>query len=190
MLVMDSMLEILMKKKSIKNWSKPKFKIGDKVIATYQYDMMDRTRADGIVLEVNKENDEGEFKGRFMYRVKCEENSLMNDWYLGTNLELVKKASSNYEKALWPNKAKKKKLRKVGDIMLDLEPLLFELHEDHDMQHGEVLYLINGWQKIHVPEQIETYEDGSHPVFYGPRPAENYGEKMRKKLEMQKLSSA
>jgi len=66
----------------------------------------------------------------------------------------------------------KKNLRKVGDIMLDMEKLLFELHIDHDMQHGEVLYLINGWQKIHVPGQIETYEkDGTHPVLYGPKPA-------------------
>lgn len=66
---------------------------------------------------------------------------------------------------------KTKPLRKVGDIMLDMEKLLFELHEGHDMQHGEVLYLVNGWQKIHVPEQIETYEkDGTHPVLYGPKP--------------------
>jgi hypothetical protein len=64
----------------------------------------------------------------------------------------------------------KKAIRPAGDIMLDMEKLLFELHIDHDMQHGEVLYLINGWQKIHVPSQIETYvEDGTHPVLYGPR---------------------
>lgn len=66
---------------------------------------------------------------------------------------------------------KSKKLRPVGDIMLDMEKLLFELHVDHDLQHGEVLYLINGWQKIHVPDQIETYvSDGSHPILYGPKP--------------------
>jgi hypothetical protein len=65
-----------------------------------------------------------------------------------------------------------KKLRKLGDIMVDMEALLFELHLDHDMQHHEVLYLINGWQKVHVPQQIETYEkDGSHPVLYGPKKA-------------------
>ncbi|NJO48196.1 MAG: hypothetical protein HC840_00610 [Leptolyngbyaceae cyanobacterium RM2_2_4] len=64
----------------------------------------------------------------------------------------------------------KKTLRKVGDIMLDMEKLLFELHCGHDMQHGEVLYLINGWQKIHVPGQIETYtDDGSNPILYGPK---------------------
>ena len=67
-------------------------------------------------------------------------------------------------------KMAKKKLRKLGDIMFDMEELLFELHLDHDMQHGEVLYLINGWQKIHVPECIETYNKGGHPVLYGPKP--------------------
>ena len=63
-----------------------------------------------------------------------------------------------------------KKIRRLGDITQDLEVLLLELHIDHDLQHGEVLYLINGWQKIHVPQQIETYEkDGTHPVLYGPK---------------------
>lgn len=64
----------------------------------------------------------------------------------------------------------KAKLRRVGDIMLDMEKLLFELHIDHDLQHGEVLYLINGWQNIHVPEQREIYTaDKTSPVLYGPR---------------------
>lgn len=69
-----------------------------------------------------------------------------------------------------------KKLRPVGEIMSEMEDLLYELHASpeeggHDMQHGEVLYLINGWQKIHVPSQIETYDkDGTHPVLYGPKP--------------------
>lgn len=65
----------------------------------------------------------------------------------------------------------KKPIRPLGDITQDLEKLLLELHIDHDLQHGEVLYLINGWQKIHVPDQIETYEkDGTHPILYGPTP--------------------
>jgi hypothetical protein len=68
----------------------------------------------------------------------------------------------------------KKEIRPLGDIMLDMEKLLFELHGSpqeggHDMQHYEVIYLINGWQKVHVPEQIETYEDGTHPSLYGPK---------------------
>lgn len=68
--------------------------------------------------------------------------------------------------------------------MLDMEKLLYELHLGHDMQHGEVLYLVNGWQKIHVPNHIETYErDGSHPVLYGPkkrRPMREISEDIKK----------
>jgi len=61
-------------------------------------------------------------------------------------------------------------MRRVGDIMLDMEQLLLELHIQHDMQHGEVLGLINYWQLVHVPEQRQTYiKDGSHPVLYGPK---------------------
>lgn len=51
----------------------------------------------------------------------------------------------------------KKKLRRVGDIMLDMEKLLFELHIDHDMQHQEVLGLIHWWQRSHVPGQAPEY---------------------------------
>ncbi len=59
-----------------------------------------------------------------------------------------------------------KKIRPVGDIMHDMEALLYELHIDHDMQHGEVLYQINGWQKIHVPGQMEPYTDGTKPMMH------------------------
>lgn len=61
---------------------------------------------------------------------------------------------------------KKLKVRDMVDILLDMEKLLFELHEGHELQHGEVLALIHVWQTIHVYESIETYEDGSHPEFY------------------------
>lgn len=69
--------------------------------------------------------------------------------------------------------------RPAGDIMCEMEDLLFELHGSleeggHDLQHGEVLGMINSWQKIHVPSQIETYTRGNvkHPVLYiyGPKP--------------------
>lgn len=63
----------------------------------------------------------------------------------------------------------KKKLRKVGDITLDLEVLLEELSFDHDLQHGEVLALIHSWLNIHAPDQKEKYLDGKNPIFYyGP----------------------
>lgn len=61
------------------------------------------------------------------------------------------------------------KLRKVGDITLDMEKLLEELSYDHDLQHGEVLALVFSWLQIHAPSQREEYTEGGHPEFYyGP----------------------
>lgn len=63
----------------------------------------------------------------------------------------------------------RKKLRPVGDITQDLEPLLFELVHDHQLQKGEVLSLVSRWISIHYPGANEEYEDGSFPIeFYGP----------------------
>lgn len=67
----------------------------------------------------------------------------------------------------------KKKLRPMGKIMLDLEPLLFELVEDHEMQYQEVSAQILAWISVHYPEAIPEYLDGTHPVLkkfnYGPK---------------------
>jgi hypothetical protein len=58
------------------------------------------------------------------------------------------------------------KLRKLGDIILDIEPLLLEMTADHDLQWGEVLFLIHGWLEVHAKSNQEEYnDDGSHPVF-------------------------
>lgn len=59
-----------------------------------------------------------------------------------------------------------KKIRPFGDVMTDLEKILYELHIDHDMQHGEVVYGINGWQKIHVPDKMEPFIDGTKPMMH------------------------
>lgn len=56
---------------------------------------------------------------------------------------------------------KSDKLRPLGDITQDLEPLLFEMCEKHDLQHGEILNLIKGWLDIHYPKGREEYVDGS-----------------------------
>lgn len=64
---------------------------------------------------------------------------------------------------------KKKKIRKLGDITADLEPLYFELLLDHDMQRHEVIGLFLQWAETHGLGK-ETYLDGSHPIFYGPTP--------------------
>lgn len=63
-----------------------------------------------------------------------------------------------------------KKPRRLGDITTDMEPLILEMVEQHDLQMGEILNLIRGYLEIHCPQSVETYLDGSHPIFY-------YGEK-------------
>lgn len=61
-------------------------------------------------------------------------------------------------------------MRRVGDITLDMEQLLEELIDDHDLQMGEVLALVKAWLEIHRPDCIETYLDNTHPVYYyGPK---------------------
>lgn len=57
------------------------------------------------------------------------------------------------------------KIRKVGEITEDLEPLLFEL-VDHELQHGEILALVAAWLEIHAPHARERYTDGTVPVRY------------------------
>ena len=61
-------------------------------------------------------------------------------------------------------------MRRMGDIMHDLEDVLLEMTEKHDLQYGEILNLVYGYLKVHCPESQEEYEDGEHPEFYyGPR---------------------
>lgn len=62
-----------------------------------------------------------------------------------------------------------KKIRPLGHITTDLEPLLLEMVNDHDLQHGEILNIIRGYLEIHCPEAREEYLGGGYPVFYyGP----------------------
>lgn len=63
------------------------------------------------------------------------------------------------------------RIRPLGDITGDMEPLLLSMVYDHRMQAGEILNLIRGYLEIHCPECFEEYEDGSgRPVFYyGPK---------------------
>lgn len=60
-------------------------------------------------------------------------------------------------------------MRKVGQILLDLEELMEELVYDHELQTGDILNLVYGYLEIHCPDAFEQYEDGGQPVFYyGP----------------------
>ena len=62
-----------------------------------------------------------------------------------------------------------KRTRKVGTILLDLEKVLTELTDDHDLQFGDILNLVYGYLEVHHPESKEEYVEGGHPIFYyGP----------------------
>lgn len=63
---------------------------------------------------------------------------------------------------------KKKKLRPMIDILLDMEPLLFEMLQDHGLQIGDLLANVHTWATVHYPGAIEKYNDGAVPIyFYG-----------------------
>lgn len=65
----------------------------------------------------------------------------------------------------------KKKLRPLGTILLELEPLLDEMVHSHDLQMGDILALIHSYLEVHSPNCKEEYVDsGENPeFFYGPR---------------------
>lgn len=63
----------------------------------------------------------------------------------------------------------KKRIRPLGKILLEIEPLILELAEDHDLQYGDLLGLLYTYMMVHLPGAKEEYEDGTSPVFYyGP----------------------
>jgi len=65
--------------------------------------------------------------------------------------------------------SKKKKIRKLGDILLDLEEVLDEMVDSHDLQWGDILSLIHGHLVSHRPDAQEEYLDKTSPVYYyGP----------------------
>ncbi len=64
----------------------------------------------------------------------------------------------------------KTKLRPLGDVMLDMEPLIEEMMVGHDLQHGEVMDLVYGYLQRHYPSSREEYEDGDEiEYYYGPK---------------------
>ena len=61
-------------------------------------------------------------------------------------------------------------MRAFGNILLDLETILDEMVDDHEVQLGDILSLTKAHVDIHRPDALEVYEDGSNPVFtYGPK---------------------
>lgn len=61
--------------------------------------------------------------------------------------------------------ARKKKIRPLGQIMLDMEPYIQEMMDDHELQHGDFIYLMKGYLDVHYPDAEEEYYDGSHPTL-------------------------
>lgn len=60
-------------------------------------------------------------------------------------------------------------MRALGRITDDLENLIAEMIDDHEMQWGEIFNIIRGYLEIHRPDAQESYEDGASPTFYyGP----------------------
>lgn len=60
--------------------------------------------------------------------------------------------------------------RSLGNLLLDLENLLDELVDSHELQTGDILNLIHGHLQIHRPDAFEEYIDGTTPGFYyGPK---------------------
>lgn len=57
------------------------------------------------------------------------------------------------------------KLRPLGEITADMEPLLFEMVEGHKLQYQEVVYNIISWLETHYPEAKPRYTDGNTWVF-------------------------
>lgn len=64
---------------------------------------------------------------------------------------------------------KSRKCRPVGDVLLDMEPLLEELTGVHALQWSDVLGLVHAWLMVHAPHAREEFTDGTgHPgYFYG-----------------------
>ena len=59
-------------------------------------------------------------------------------------------------------------MRKIGNILLDLEKLIDEM-DNHGLQLGDVLALVKSHIEIHNPNMVEEYTDGTKPIYYyGP----------------------
>lgn len=57
--------------------------------------------------------------------------------------------------------SKKPKIRACGAVTCDMEPLLEELVDDHELQAHEIVGLIFNWIAVHRPDAIERQLDQS-----------------------------
>lgn len=67
-------------------------------------------------------------------------------------------------------KMSNKKLRPLGDVLIDLEPVIEEMVEDHELEWGDILNLVRGYLEVHYPEAKEVYVSEDSPIYYyGPK---------------------
>lgn len=67
---------------------------------------------------------------------------------------------------------KKKSIRPMGQITEDLEKILIEMCEDHELQSYEIHGIVDHWFPVHFPSAIPTFaDDGTHPVLTWKRTA-------------------
>lgn len=57
------------------------------------------------------------------------------------------------------------KKKTIGKTMLELEKVLDEMVELHELQMVDILNLIYGHLRMHRPDCLEEFEDGSEPKF-------------------------
>lgn len=55
---------------------------------------------------------------------------------------------------------------RYGDLLLQLESILETMIDEHDVQRYDVLGAVDYWIRVHRPEAIEEYEDGSIPELF------------------------
>ena len=58
---------------------------------------------------------------------------------------------------------KNKKLRPLGQVTSDLEPLLFEMVYDHELQVHEIIGIIYQWIQLHADDAIEEFDEEGAP---------------------------
>jgi len=61
---------------------------------------------------------------------------------------------------------KKQRIRPMGEILLEMEPLIQEAMDSHDLQWGDMMGLMHHYLMVHYPNAMEKYVDGTSPVYY------------------------
>lgn len=56
--------------------------------------------------------------------------------------------------------------RSIGALMFDMEKLLDEMVDVHELETGNILHLIYGHLQVHRPDAFEEYVDGGSPILY------------------------